>query len=94
MLEREIFEEVGIKVKGLEYVNSSSFITDTGFHVVNIVFLCEYEAGEAFAKSPDEVNCVFWFSTDQIISAPELPVYLKRNIEFAESLLRTTISLE
>ena len=29
-LEREIFEEVGIKVKDLEYVNSSSFVTDTG----------------------------------------------------------------
>ncbi|QUW23589.1 NUDIX domain-containing protein [Sporosarcina sp. Marseille-Q4063] len=93
-LEREILEEVGIKVKDLEYVNSSSFVTDSGLNVVDIVFLCEHESGEAYAKSPDEVDGVIWFSTDQIISHSELPVYLKRNIELAELSLRRRLSLK
>ena len=37
-LEREIFEEVGIKVKNLEYVNSTTFVTDAGLHVVDSFF--------------------------------------------------------
>ncbi len=86
-LEREVFEEVGIKVKNMEYVNSSSFVTDTGLNVVDIVFLCEHASGEAYAKSPDEVDGVIWFSTEQILAHQEIPDYLKRNIESAESLL-------
>lgn len=39
-------------------VHSTSFVTDTGENVVDIVFLCEYESGEAFSKSPDEVEKV------------------------------------
>ena len=86
-LEREIFEEVGITVKDLEYVNSTSFVTDTGLHVVDVVFLCEHELGEAFAKSPDEVDGVIWMSTEQILSHPEIPDYLKRNLGIAQEAL-------
>jgi len=53
---REIAEEVGIEVTNLRYVNSSSFVTDSGEHVVDIVFLCDHQSGEAYAKSPDEVD--------------------------------------
>ena len=93
-LKREIFEEIGITVKDLEYVNSSSFVTDAGQNVVDIVFLCEFESGEPFAKSPDEVEAVIWLSTIEILSHPEIPIYLKRNINLADELLRTRISLK
>ena len=82
-LHREIAEEVGIEVSNLRYVNSSSFVTESGINVVDIVFLCDHKAGEAFAKSPDEVDAVVWMTTEQILSHPDLPGYLKENIILA-----------
>ncbi|MGE8207793.1 NUDIX hydrolase [Heyndrickxia sp. NPDC080065] len=90
-LHREMDEEVGIKVKILQYVNSSSFVTDSGIHVVDIVFLCEHESGEAFAKSPDEVDGIVWLTTEQIISNSQLPLFLKENIKLADSLLKDAV---
>lgn len=81
---REIYEEVGIGVSNLRYVNSSSFVTELGDHVVDIVFLCDYESGEAYAKSTDEVDEVHWMSTQQILNDDELPIYLKENIKLAD----------
>lgn len=86
-LKREITEEVGIEVSNLRYVNSSSFVTDSGLNVVDIVFLCNHESGEPFAKSPDEVDDVIWMTTQQILNNSNLPVYLKENIKLAEKLL-------
>jgi len=82
-LHREIAEEVGIEVSNLRYVNSSSFVTESGINVVDIVFLCDHKAGEAFAKSPDEVDAVVWMTTEQILSHPDLPGYLKESIKMA-----------
>ncbi|AMQ06600.1 NUDIX hydrolase [Sporosarcina psychrophila] len=84
---REIAEEVGIEVSNLRYVNSSSFVTDSGINVVDIVFLCDHESGEAFAKSPDEVDDVIWMTTQQILNNSNLPIYLKENIKLAEKLV-------
>jgi len=86
-LKREITEEVGIEVSNLRYVNSSSFVTDSGINVVDIVFLCDHESGEAFAKSPDEVDEVIWMTTQQILNNSNLPSYLKENIKLAEKLV-------
>ncbi|MDG5471453.1 NUDIX domain-containing protein [Jeotgalibacillus sp. ET6] len=87
-LKREILEEVGVKVKDhLIYVHSTSFVTDTGANVVDLVFLCEYESGEAFPKCPDEVEKVIWLSTEEVLNHPLSPVYLKESIKQAESLL-------
>ena len=60
---REIYEEIGIEVSNLRYVNSSSFVTELGDHVVDIVFLCDHQYGEAYANSADEVDEVHWMST-------------------------------
>ena len=86
-LKREVTEEVGIEISNLRYVNSSSFVTDSGINVVDIVFLCDHESGEAFAKSPDEVDDVIWMTTEQILSNSNLPIYLKENIKLAEKLV-------
>ncbi len=92
-LHREIEEEVGIKVKIHGYVNSSSFLTDMGEHVVDIVFLCEHVSGEAYAKSPEEVDGILWLTTEQIVTNEELPDYLRRNIQHAHCLLKENMKL-
>lgn len=86
---REIFEEVGIQVKDSpQYVHSTSFISDSGESVVNIVFLCTYDAGIAFAKSPDEVEMIKWMTSKEIFSHPKAPLYLKESIKLAESFIK------
>ena len=85
----EILEEVGVNVKDrLNYVHSTSFVTDKGENVVDIVFLCEYESGEAFPKIPDEVEEVLWLTTEEVLSHPNSPIYLKESINHAEALIR------
>jgi 8-oxo-dGTP diphosphatase len=87
-VKREILEEVGVKVKDkLNYVHNTSFVTDTGENVVDIVFLCKYESGEAFPKSPDEVEEVLWLTAEEILSHPKSPIYLKESIKHAEALI-------
>lgn len=89
-VKREIFEEVGIQVKDpLQYVHSTSFISDSGENVVGIVFLCKYDAGTAFPKSPDEVEMVKWMTSQEIFSHPKAPVYLKESIKLAESFIKS-----
>ena len=87
-MKREILEEVGVNVKDrINYVHSTSFLTDTGENVVDIVFLCEYKSREAFSKSHDEVEEVLWLTTDEILNHPNSPIYLKESIKQAEALI-------
>ncbi|WP_026907274.1 NUDIX hydrolase [Paucisalibacillus globulus] len=87
-LHREILEEVGIEVTILGYVNSSSFVSDSGMNVVDIVFLCQHKSGEPYAKSTEEVDEVIWKTTEEIISHVDLPDYLIENVKLADGLLR------
>jgi 8-oxo-dGTP diphosphatase len=88
-VKREVLEETGVKIKdGMEYVCSSSFITDDGYHVIDIVFLCEYESGEASPVCPDENEEVMWMSTIEILEQPDAPIWLTQSITAAEDLLR------
>lgn len=88
-LHRELFEEVGVKVKdNMTYVRNTSFSLDNNSEVIDIVFLCEFEEGEAFAKSPDEVEAVYWMTADQIFEHPQSPIWLKESIEAAEVALK------
>lgn len=86
-LQREIFEEVGIELTSLRYVNSSSFVTDLGLNVIDIVFLCHHQSGEPYAKSIEEVSEVLWMTILEILTHTEIPVYLKENVKLAEKLL-------
>lgn len=85
-LKREIFEEVGVNVNKLKYVHSTSFNTEVGEPVINIVFLCSYESGDACVKSPDEVEEVLWLTTEEIYNHSNSPIYLKESIRNAESM--------
>ncbi|MDD9313802.1 NUDIX domain-containing protein [Bacillus firmus] len=87
-VKREILEEVGVKVKDrLTYVHSTSFVTDTNHNVVDIVFLCEYESGDALPLCSDEVEEVLWLTTKEVLHHPKAPVYLKESIKNAEALI-------
>lgn len=87
-VKREIAEEVGVEVKdNMKYVHSTSFITDKGEKVVDIVFLCEYLSGEPFPKSPEEVERVLWLSTEEVLNHPQSPGYLKESIKRAEIII-------
>ena len=87
-MQREVFEEVGIEVTNPRYVNSSSFVTDLGLHVIDIVFLCHHQSGEPYAKSIEEVDDVLWMTTHEILNHTDLPDYLKENIKLADILLK------
>ncbi len=91
---REVEEEVGVIVSNLTYVNSSSFIADSGVHVVDIVFLCSYEFGEPYAKDPDEVANVAWMSTQEILDSEEIPDFLKVNIQLADNLVKSNTTIQ
>ncbi|MEI5907377.1 NUDIX domain-containing protein [Bacillus spongiae] len=90
-LKREIYEEVGSEVNDLKYVNSSSFVTDSGINVIDIVFLCHHKLGEPYAKSSDEVEDVLWMTTSEILAHREIPAYLKKNIKLAEKTLQDNL---
>ncbi|GGF18116.1 hypothetical protein GCM10010954_16130 [Halobacillus andaensis] len=88
-LKREIVEEVGCEVTNLTYVNSSSFVTDAGVNVIDVVFLCEHQSGEPYAKSKEEVDDVIWMTTSEVLDHRKTPQYLKENIKLADSLLHS-----
>lgn len=89
-MKREILEEVGVNIRGeLNYVHSTSFVTDSNVNVVNVVFLCEYESGVAFPKSPDEVEEVLWLTAEDILNDSKAPIYLKESIKRANLIIQT-----
>ena len=90
-LKREVWEEVGVEVDNFIYVNSSTFVTDANEHVLDIVFLCQYVGGHAYAKSPDEVDEVLWLTTEEIMNDPSLPSYLKHNLKLADQKLKNAV---
>jgi 8-oxo-dGTP pyrophosphatase MutT (NUDIX family) len=86
-LRRELFEEVGVEVKEpILYVRNTSFVLANGKEVVDIVFLCEFDTGEPYAKSPDEVESIHWMTTDEIINHKEIQHYVRDSIIAADVL--------
>lgn len=86
---REVKEEVGLSIVGKpRYIQSTSFVTDTGVPVVNVIFLCEEFEGEPFAASRDEVDAVYWMTPEEVYMNPNAQDYLKDSVQKAE-MLRT-----
>jgi 8-oxo-dGTP diphosphatase len=86
-LKRELFEEVGAKVKDrFVHVRNTSFQLEDGREVLDVVFLCEFDEGEPFVKSPNEVAEVFWMTTNEILSHSNAPKWLIDSIVEADKL--------
>nr|WP_279665380.1 NUDIX domain-containing protein [Ectobacillus ponti] len=83
---REVGEEVGLEAGQVHYVHSSSFQTDYGVHVMNIVFLCENPRGEAYAKSPEEVGQLLWMTYEETMEHPDMPPRTKESLRRAEQV--------
>jgi len=54
--------------------------------VIDIVFLCKYEAGEAKCNSIHEVSEIYWMSSSDILENKSAPIWLKESIKKAENL--------
>lgn len=83
---REIAEEVGVEVGAVEYVCSRTFQTDDGQQCLNVVTLCEYVAGEARPREPEEVAAVHWLEADEIDGREDVPSYLARDVDRIEAV--------
>ena len=83
-LRREIAEEVGLEVHTeVAYLRSSAFVAE-GDPVVDVVFLCRWKSGQAFAADPGEVAAVRWMTAAEAIAHPETPPWTRLSLELAE----------
>ncbi len=88
-LKREIMEEVGVEIEeNMHYVNSSSFVTEKGECVVDIVFLCKFKSGNPYCRGIDEVEEVYWILREEIFKISNLTPWFRKNIEMADNLRR------
>ncbi|TDL82464.1 NUDIX domain-containing protein [Peribacillus frigoritolerans] len=86
-LKREIEEETGIEIsEDMSYVHSTSFVSDDGVHVVDVVFLCEYKSGTPYAKSEDEVTSAAWMTFEEVMANEAAPPWLKNSIQLSNSI--------
>jgi NAD+ diphosphatase len=76
-VKREVFEEVGIKVKNIKYYNSSSWSFPNS---LMIGFFAQYEA-EEIKVDGKEIECADWYSKDDLPDIPE-------NFSIAGKLIR------
>ena len=84
-LRREVREEVGIEVTDLQYLESKLFVADCGQPVVDVVFLCKHQGGEASCISEDEVAAVYWLTQQEVEANAAAPCYLKQTLTLAET---------
>lgn len=75
-IEREILEEIGLVVNPIDYVQSSSFLSKLGNHIVDIVFSCDVVGGELNIKNSDELSELHWMSMDEIRNHPKAADWL------------------
>ncbi|QFT89781.1 nucleoside triphosphate pyrophosphohydrolase [Bacillus sp. THAF10] len=86
-LRRELYEEVGVTAgETMTYVRNTSFVLPDGREVVDIIFLCEWKEGEPYPKSEDEVDAVFWMKTEELLSNPQIEIWLREGLIAAEKL--------
>jgi 8-oxo-dGTP diphosphatase len=84
---REVLEETGVTVAPqMVYLRSSAFVADNGWPVVDIVFLCRYQSGEAQARQPEEMVEMRWITAAEIFAIPGLPHWTRESIALAEQI--------
>lgn len=83
---REVDEEIGVKVRVLDFVNDTSFVSKKGNHVINVVFLCTIEFGEPKISDTEEVKELLWLTTEEILNYPNVPRWLCESIQKADRL--------
>ena len=79
---REVFEEVGVKVKNLRYYNSQPWPFP---HSLMVEFIAEYDAGEIRCQE-NEIDDAQWFDIDNLPTIPP-------KVSIAGQLIAETVSL-
>jgi NAD+ diphosphatase len=79
---REVFEEVGVRVKNLRYFNSQPWPFP---HSLMVGFIAEYDGGDIRCQE-NEIDDAQWFDTDNL---PNIPP----KISIAGQLIEETLSL-
>lgn len=85
---REVEEEICVKIKVLDFVNDTHFVSNKGNHNINIVFLCEIIDGEPKISATKEIESLQWLSTEEIINYPNVPLWLLESVRRASALIR------
>ncbi|MEV0389948.1 NUDIX domain-containing protein [Nonomuraea sp. NPDC050643] len=83
---REVAEEIGVELDGVElvYVESGFFVTDDGDPVINVVFRGALPAhAEPVAASAEEVAGLVWLTAAE--AAADCPPWLARSLRRAAS---------
>jgi len=81
---REVREETGVEVRGVSYVTSGTFVSNTGDEVFNVVTRGEYADGKAHPREPDEVAAVDWLTADEL-TARDPPGFLLGYVDAVET---------
>ena len=84
---REVGEEIGIKIKVLDFVNNTSFVSKRGNRVINVVFLCAIESGEPKISDTQEIEDLLWLTTEEILNYANVPQWLCESLKRADFLV-------
>lgn len=79
-LRREIAEEVGLIIGRMTYLESKTFLMDTGEWCLSICFLSREFTGQATAKSKEEVDEVLWLTQSELLEQ-NCPPWTRQSIQ-------------
>ncbi len=84
---REVREEVGLELHSVAYVESKSFVMDTGEWCLSICLYSDVFSGTAHALSKDEVDDVVWLAPSELSEQVNCPPWTQQSIRQAEQLV-------
>ncbi len=85
--QREVDEEVGISVHpDMVYLESKLFYADKK-PTVDVVFLCRYLSGQAYAKDRSEISAVKWLEYEKARCLDELPAWTQDSLHLAAEVI-------
>lgn len=85
LLEREIEEEVGLRVKNIRYLLSLAYVRSDNLPTIIISLYCDYDSGEV--KLSDELTDSAWVSADELGKYQFVPG-LREEIELVDKALK------
>ncbi|MFZ1719966.1 MAG: hypothetical protein WAU28_01270, partial [Candidatus Moraniibacteriota bacterium] len=59
-----------------------------GDHVLDVVFLCFIESGEPRISDTEEIEDLFWLTTEEILNYQDVPRWLCESLTKADHLVR------